>query len=229
MIVTRFPYQKLSRKTVDGVRLYSCPNGDRLPSTTTILDKTKPHEKKVALENWRKRVGHANATAITHQSCSRGTKMHTFLENYICNDSLGNSGTNPFSIESYKMASHIVENSLKNVTEFYGSEVNLYYPSLFAGTTDCVALYKGELAIIDYKQSNKIKLESWIDDYKLQISSYILCHDILYNTQVKYGIIMMCTPKLEYQQWIIEGIELEKYKELWWKRLEQYYTIKFGL
>lgn len=229
MLVSRFPYQKLSRKSENGVRLYSCPDGSKLPSVTTVLDRTKSEEKKQILENWKKRVGRDNAAAITKAAGSRGTRIHTFLENYMRNDSLGESGTNPISIESYKMASHIIENGLKHITEFYGTEVSLYYPNLWAGTTDCIGLYNGELAICDFKQTNKPKKREWIEDYFLQISSYALCHDKLYNTDIKYGIIMMCNPDFAYQQWIIESDELEKYKELWWQRLEKYYQNKFGL
>jgi genome maintenance exonuclease 1 len=223
MIVNKFNYIKLSRATINGKRLYSCPDGSKLPSVTTILSATSPQSKKDGLNNWRKRVGVKNATEITSAAANRGSRMHSFIEGYIKNGEISESGTNPFSIESHKMAKHIIKNGFANITEYYGSEISLYYPELYAGSTDLVALYNGELAIIDYKQSDKIKLESWIDDYKLQISSYILCHDILYNTYIKYGVIMMCTPNLEYQQWVLEGTELEKYKELWWKRVYQYY------
>jgi genome maintenance exonuclease 1 len=226
MIVTRFPYQKLSRKTVDGVRLYSCPNGDRLPSTTTILDKTKPQEKKVALENWRKRVGHVNAATITFESAARGTKMHAFIEKYIHNDSLGESGTNPFSIKSHNMANHVIKNGLNGVSEFYGSEVSLYYPELYAGSTDCVALYKGELAIVDFKQTNKPKKKEWIEDYFLQLVSYAHCHNKVYGTDIKRGIIMMCSPDLQYQQFEVTPETFEKYSNLWWERLYKYYEKK---
>ena len=143
MLVSRFPYEKLTRKTIEGQRLYSCPDGSKLPSVTTILDKTKTQEKKAALENWRKRVGKEKAASITAESGARGTRMHSFLEHYMNHDSIGDSGTNPFSIESHKMAEHVVKNGLIHVTEFYGSEVSLYYPQLYAGATDCVALYKG--------------------------------------------------------------------------------------
>lgn len=229
MLINKFPYQKLNRKSVDGIRLYSCPDGSKLPSVTTILSQTEAKEKTIALENWRKRVGHVNAAAITKAAGQRGTKIHTFLENYMRTDSLGEIGTNPFSIESHTMANHIVANGLKDVTEFYGTEVNLYYPEMYAGATDCVGLYKNEIAICDFKQTNKPKKKEWINDYCTQLAAYILAHDVLYNTTIKYGIIMMCDPTLTYQQWVLEGDELEKHKEIWWKKLDEYYTKKFGV
>jgi len=45
----KFDYQPLSRTNEDGQRLYLTPDGKKLPSVTTILEKTKPEEKKAAL------------------------------------------------------------------------------------------------------------------------------------------------------------------------------------
>lgn len=223
MLVPRFSYQKLSRKTTAGKRHYSCPDGRAVPSVTTVLAITKPEKDKQGLQQWRNRVGHTAAEEITRSAANRGTKIHTFLENYLNTGEITVPGTNPFSIQSHSMASHIIDQGLKNITEFYGTEVSLYYPELYAGTTDGVGLYKGEIVIFDFKQSNKPKLDSWVDDYKIQISSYILAHDELYKTKIGIGIIMMCSPGPKYQEWIIEGQELEKYKNIWWNRLYQYY------
>jgi len=229
MIVSRFPYQKLTRKTVDGQRLYSCPDGSKLPSVTTILSKTAPEAKKVALENWRKRVGHTNAAAITKNAGNRGTRMHSFLESYMKDDVISESGTNPFSIESHKMAKHIITNGLKYVTEYYGAEISLHYPQLWAGSTDCVALYKGELAICDFKQTNKPKKKEWIEDYFLQLCAYAIAHNKLYDTDIRRGIIMMCSPDLQYQQFEITPETFDQYSEMWWNKLEEYYTNKLGV
>jgi hypothetical protein len=229
MLISRFDYKKLVRENINGTRLYSCPSGSKLPSVTTILSKTVTQEKKQILENWKNRVGRDKAAAITHEAASRGTKIHSFLEKYIQTENVGDSGTNPFSIESHKMAKHIIANGLKNVKEFYASEAFLYYDPLYAGATDTVFLENGEIVLGDFKQSNRIKLDSWVEDYKNQIAAYIVAHNNMFGTDIKKGKIMMCTPKLEYQQWILEGDELEKHKEIWWNKLDQYYTKKFGV
>jgi genome maintenance exonuclease 1 len=223
MLVHKFPYQKLTRKTLDGERLYTCPDGNQVASVTTILSATKPEKDKQALNNWKKRVGKDNAAKITRNSSSRGTRMHSFLENYVKDNSMGDAGTNPFSVESYNMASHVIAESLNKTVEFYGTEVSLYYPELWAGTTDVVANYQGELTIVDFKQSDKPKKTEWVEDYKMQLAGYIISHDKVYETNIKQGIIMMCTPKLEFQQWVISGKVLEEYKEKWWDRVYQYY------
>lgn len=226
MLVLKYPYQQLSRKSIDGRRMYLCPDGSKLPSVTTIIGATKSERDKQSLNNWKKRVGHANAAEITRTAANRGTKMHSYLESFMKTSEVGQPGTNPFSIQSHNMASHVIQNGLKDVSEFYGTEVNLYYPELYAGTTDTVFLENGELVIGDFKQTNKPKKTEWIGDYFLQLASYMICHDELYGTKINKGKIMMCSPELVYQEWILEGDALRKYKDMWWNRLYQYYEQK---
>ncbi len=223
MLVQKYPYQKLTRANINGSRMYSCPNNQKLPSVTSVLSYTKPSKNVQALQDWRKRVGYEKAAAITLEASGRGTRMHSFLEEYMKTGITSEPGTNPFSIQSHKMADHIIKNSLNKVTKFYGCEVSLYYPELYAGATDSVSLFNNKLSIIDFKQTNKPKKQEWITDYFLQLAAYIEAHNILYNTNIEQGIIMMCSVDLEYQQWILTGTELETYKNKWWERLHQYY------
>jgi hypothetical protein len=62
-----------------GTRVYEIV-GNRLPSVTTILGKTKDQE---FLKNWKEKVGEAKAEEIKNLSSRRGTAMHKFLESYI--------------------------------------------------------------------------------------------------------------------------------------------------
>jgi hypothetical protein len=52
MITTKFTYEPLYRETINGSRKYATPDGEKLPSVTTILDFTKSEESKQALQNW---------------------------------------------------------------------------------------------------------------------------------------------------------------------------------
>ena len=53
MITQRYDYTPISRTTVDGKRHYCLPDGAKVPSVTTILDRTKSEESKQALANWK--------------------------------------------------------------------------------------------------------------------------------------------------------------------------------
>lgn len=229
MLIEKFPYQKLNRNEIDGKRYYSIPNGNKLPSVTTILDITKSEEKKQSLENWRNRIGREEAERITALAAERGNFMHSYLENYIIDGDTGNpKGNNPFSLsnQSHKMAHCIIQNGLKNVKIFYASEAYLYYDPLYAGTTDCVFLEDDEIVLGDFKNSIKPKKDEWLDDYKTQCCGYIISHDFLFGTNIKKGKIMMVTPNLEYQEWIITGNELAYYKDIWWSKVEKYYLME---
>ena len=226
MLIQKYDYTPISRDTVDGHRLYSLPDGTRVPSVTTILDKTKPQEKRDALENWRKRVGTDKAQQITTEAASRGTRMHKWLEDYVRNDrEMGEPGTNPNSQQSHKMAQQIVEHGLKHVDEVWGIEVPLYVPGLYAGTTDACGVYKGSPAIIDYKQTNKPKKTEWIEDYFLQLCSYAAAHNEVHGTDSRQGVILMCSQNYEFQTWTVSGNEWTIWMDRWFDRVEKYYKL----
>lgn len=224
MLINKFNYSPISRTTIEGKRHYSLPDGSAVPSVTTILDKTKSEEKKQVLINWRKAVGEKKATEITTEAASRGTRMHKWLENYVLNGSIDTPGSNPYSIQSHGMANVIISEALtKHVTEFWGVEVPVYYSGLYAGTTDCVGLWKGKPAIIDFKQTNKPKKREWIDDYFIQLAAYALAHNEVHGTDIKTGAILMCSADNLYQEFVIEEAEFEHWTEEWLKRVELYY------
>ena len=220
----KFLYHELSRTTEEGKRLYSTPDGSRVPSVTTILDKTKPAESKAALEQWRKNVGHAKAQAITIEAANRGTRMHKFIEDYIKTGQISESGSNPYSIESHKMAQNIISQGLVNCNEFWGTEVPLYFPRVYAGTTDLCGIHDGSEAIMDHKQTNKLKKREWIDDYFVQLAAYANAHNELHGTNIRKGVIFMCSKDLVYQEFIIEGTEFDKYTNMWFERVAKYYS-----
>jgi len=223
MITQKYNYNALSRAEIKGSRLYQLPDGSKVASVTTILDKTKTQESKDALANWRKRVGEQKAKEITQEAAGRGTRMHSYLEDYVKSDILRTPGTNPYSIQSNKMAQIVIEKGLSKVNEFWGMEVGLYFPGIYAGTTDCVGLHENKEAIIDFKQTNKPKKTEWIEDYFMQLAAYSLAHNEVYGSNINRGVILMCSQGFEYQEWVIEGAEFDKYVGKWWDRVEQFY------
>jgi len=225
MITEKFNYTQLKRKSVEGKRLYTTPEGTAVPSVTTILDKTKSEEKRMALANWKKRVGAKAAQEIVTEASGRGTRMHKYLEDYCIDDKLKTPGSNPFSQQANKMAEVIVEQGMCNFTEIWGTEIPLYFPELYAGTTDAVGIYNGKPSIIDFKQTNKPKKEEWIDDYKTQLVAYALAHNEVYGTNIKQGVILMCSKDLLYQTWTIKDDEFELFTEHWLNRVQSYYQL----
>lgn len=220
----KFPYIELKREQTDGSRKYVTPDGYKVPSVTTILSATAPKEKLIALQNWRKSVGEKRATEITTEAANRGTRMHKWLENYIKNGNTGDPGSNPFSQQSHAMAQSIINLGLSNCDEFWGTEISLYFPQIYAGTTDLVGIHKGVECIMDHKQTNKPKKREWIDDYFLQLAAYATAHNEVYNTRIRKGVIFMCSKDNQYQEFIVEGVDFDNYVSLWYKKLEEYFT-----
>jgi genome maintenance exonuclease 1 len=225
LLKPKFTYQKLTRDESTGKRLYATPDGHKVPSVTTVLDKTKPEESRIALANWRKAMGDAKATQITTEAANRGTRMHKYLEDYIKGDVLKESVSNPYAQQSLDMAKIVIEKGMCNVDEVWGSEVPLYFPELYAGTTDCVGIHKGEEAILDFKQTNKPKKREYIDDYFIQLTAYAMAHNEVHGTNIRKGVILMCSKDYEYQEFILEPSDFDYWTERWCQRVSEYYRL----
>ena len=225
LLINKFKYEKLTRDESSGKRLYATPQGHKVPSVTTVLDKTKPAEARIALANWRKAVGEKKATEIVTEAAGRGTRMHKFLEDYINGETLKETVTNPFAQQSLDMAKIVIAQGFPKVQEVWGSEVPLYFPELYAGTTDCCGVHDGDEAILDFKQTNKPKKLEYIGDYFLQLTAYALAHNEVHGTNIRKGVILMCSKDYEYQEFILEPKDFDHWTEEWCKRVEQYYRL----
>jgi hypothetical protein len=223
-IPNKYLYESIKRVDTPEGRRYATPDGQKLPSVTTILSATAPQEKKIALQEWRNRVGHKKAQEITTEAAGRGTRMHKWLENYIKNGATGEPGTNPYSVQSHRMAQTIISEGLSHCTEFWGTEVPLYFPNIYAGTTDLVGIHDNSEAIMDHKQTNKPKKREWIEDYFLQLAAYANAHNEVHGTKIRKGVIFMCSADNIYQEFIIEGNEFDSWSDKWFQKLEQYYS-----
>ena len=217
----KYNYVNASRIEEHGSRTYDV-NGTRLPSVTTILGATKNQQ---FLKDWKAKVGEQEAERIKNLSSRRGTSMHKFLESYITG--VGYDDLTELGQAAKPMAEKVIEVGLAPVEEYYGSEVTLYYPGLYAGSTDLVCNHNGKDTIVDFKQANRPKKLEWIDDYFLQIAAYCMAHDYVHGSNIEQGIIMVCTPDLYYQEFKVEGAELRSWKHKFLKRLDMYHELKF--
>ena len=218
----KFSYPKSMRSMVNGSRMYAV-NQERLPSVTSILQATQSEEKKASLANWKARVGTVEANRIKNDASSRGTSMHAFLEKYLLGQ-LNLELLEEQDNKSKRMADEIIEQGIKNkLSEIWGTEATLYYPGKYAGTCDACGVYEGQETIIDFKQSNKPKKEEWIEDYYLQLGAYSLAHNIVYNSRITQGIVLLCTVDNLFQDFRIQGVKLEEYQNKFLEKVEQFY------
>ena len=218
-----YKYPKTQREKIEGKRHYVFDK-EKLPSVTTILDITQPAEKRESLAAWRAREGEERAARIMSESATRGTAMHKILEKYVLEE--GYLDETNVGKQAHNMALQVIQRGLCNMTEFYGTECTLYYPGLYAGQTDLVGVHKNQDAIIDFKQTNKPKRKEWIEDYCLQLAAYAMAHNILFNTKISKGVIMMCSKDNYYQEFVIEGLEFQKHMHNFLRRVDEYYKTR---
>ena len=216
----RFVYPKSVRSSVDGKRTYEVGD-EKLPSVTTILGQTQSDEKRKSLADWIAKKGEKEANRVKNEAAKRGSSMHSYLEHYLNGEGL--LDLTEGGVQAKRMAEVIRNKGFKDLEEIWGSEVVLSYPGLYAGQTDLVGVYQGRESIIDFKQSNKPKREEWIEDYYYQGVAYATAHDFIYGTRIEQCVIMMCTPDLFYQQFVLNGSRFRQYKWLWLWRLSEYY------
>ncbi len=220
--IERFQYKPCTQVNdpVTRKRVYLTPDGESLPSVTTILSATKDM---TALNEWKKRIGEEKAKQITTEAAGVGTAMHSNLERFIAGLQR-QPGNNPVHVQANKMADVIIEQGLAHVNEVWAMEQSLYFPGLYSGTTDLVGVYKDNPSVMDYKQTNKPKKEEWVEDYKIQLIAYILAHNEVYGTDIREGHVFMCSRNFEYQQFDLWPSDFNKYQDLWLNKVEEYYN-----
>jgi genome maintenance exonuclease 1 len=219
--VDKFQYIPLSRVDTEAGRRYICPlSGNHLASVTTILSQTGD---KSGLDAWRDRVGEEEAKKQCREAAGLGSLMHTHLECHIMNIPRP-TGNNMVRLMAKQMADVVIERGLTNVSEVWGIEKGLWYPDLYAGTTDLVGVYGSAPAIMDYKTSKKIKKEEHIEDYKLQIAAYALSHNEIYGTNIRTGVIFMVARDCSYKTFILDGLDFQKACNSWCERVDTWYA-----
>ena len=178
---------QLERETIDGVRYYKVPDNDELIKLVSITSVTS-HKNRQIFVNWRKKIGEEEADKITRQATSRGTDMHTLVENYLYNRDLPE--VQPLSDFLFKIS----KSTLNRINNIHALEGSLYSKQLgIAGTVDAIAEFDGELSIIDFKTSKKPKPREWIEHYFVQCMAYgCMLYELTGIPVKKLVIIMAC-------------------------------------
>ena len=162
----KLPKSGLRTVTIKGKRYYA--RGDMLyPSVTTVLSILS----RQSINEWRDRVGHKAADAISGRAARRGTAVHKVCEKYLNNnEDYVNGTTNLIVVDMFKSIQPILDEHVNNI---HAQEIMMHSDLLrVAGRADCIAEWDGVLSVIDFKTSNKPKKKEWIKDYFMQCSAY---------------------------------------------------------
>ena len=178
---------ELNKKETNGIRLYNLPDGQWVPSITSV---TSFYNRQIFIK-WRERVGIEEANRITRKATARGTDFHEVAQAYLENKELNWEDYRPLS----KFMFHYAKPYLDKINNIHAIERTLYSEYLgLAGRVDCIAEYEGELAVIDFKTSEKIKPEKWLENYFVQEMFYASAYYELTGIPVKKLITLMVTP-----------------------------------
>jgi len=215
-----YTYKKLDRQDGGGQgRVYVDDIGNKIPSVTTILSKTKDMTHLIA---WKKRIGEDKAKQITEESAGLGTTMHAHLEAYVLGEQRP-GGNNYGRLMAQRMADTVITEGLIDVDEVWGVESHLYYENLWAGTTDLVGMYMGRPAIMDFKTTIKPKKREWVEDYRLQLAAYAMAHNNIHGTNIDTTVVFMVSRECEFQKFVWTGHEFEESTVLWSQKVADYY------
>ena len=217
MITKTFEYPVLKRVEIDSARYYLDSLGNPVPSVTTVLSKTS--NKSDGIDQWRARVGNEEAERIIKLSTDIGSAVHEAIENYL-NNTLWDQFEDSLDQKIAKRISQkFIKDGLNDISEIWGLEVGLILDNLYAGTADCVGIYKDKESIIDFKTAKKIKKREWIEDYFLQCCAYANAHNVMFNTKIEQLVILMVDRDLIFKEFIVKPIEFKTLTSKWKSRL----------
>ncbi|KAK0163463.1 hypothetical protein PV327_007138 [Microctonus hyperodae] len=200
-----------------------------LPGVTRILTESMSEEAKLRLENWKKRMilelGEEGFNIYKKALLDDSKKMHSLIENTLKKE--------PIDVPDHLQLTYkSISNILKDIKDVRFIESHVVHPTLgYRGFIDCVASYKGNLCVIDWKKSDKLKTLPAMYDSPLQISAYIgaLNNDENYPFKVKTGLLAIAyahgQPPSVFE---LSADRLELYWKEWLKRLEKYYTMRYS-
>ena len=176
---------ELEANTIDGVRYYTLPSGKKAPSITSI---TSFYNRQTFI-NWRKKIGEEEANKITKVATDRGTKFHDLVEKYLSNEDVNSLKD---VLPTTKARWIAARESLNKIDNIHALEKPLYSEYFgIAGRVDCIAEYEGELAVIDFKTSKKIKPEKWLQNYFVQETAYACMYYEMTGISVKKIVTLM--------------------------------------
>ena len=173
------------------------------------------------LLEWQKRVGLQKADEIRDEAGRLGTLVHTHMECHIQGIPRP-GGNNLIRQMATRMSDVLIKEGLVNVSEVWGFEVPLYFPELYAGTTDLVGIHKGKPAIMDYKNTRTMKKKETITDYFCQCAAYALAHNFHYGTDIETIVIFMVARDNSYKEFVVTGDEFYHFASKWQDRILQY-------
>lgn len=173
---------KLKQINGSGGRFYETENGIRYPSITSMIS----HFSAKSIQEWRQRIGPAEADKITRKSATRGTKFHKVCETYLMNQEL--LFETPMQQQMFINTKQYVD----RIDEIQLLETRLISHHLrLAGTVDCIAAFDNKLSVVDFKSSLRAKKIEYIQDHFVQAAAYAIMYEEMTKIPVSQLVIVI--------------------------------------
>ncbi|NWU45243.1 MGME1 exonuclease, partial [Hylia prasina] len=203
----------------------------KMPSVTHILQQTLSPQQVFYLERWKQKMieelGKEGFEEYTKNLFLQGELFHSALESIFLSEEMAARDQGEDDVVAGYLSS--VEHVLEDISEVKALESGVHHETLqYLGLVDCVAKYRGQLCVIDWKTSEKPKpfLQNTYDN-PLQVAAYIgaINHDANYDFQVRCGLIVVAykngspahphfmDPDLCSQYWNKWLLRLEEYRD----------------
>jgi genome maintenance exonuclease 1 len=190
------PFPELEVHNIKGLRFYETPTGEKYPSITTVLGKQPGKQK--GLQEWRERVGVAQAQIISGKAARRGSVFHNIVENYLQDEDISDFKQQNFMAWCMfgGMKSHLDE----KINQVVLQEQTMFSSKFkVAGRCDLIGVYKDKLSVVDFKTTTTTKKEEWIGDYFIQCAAYASMYEEHTGESVEDIVIMMVAEDGEVQ------------------------------
>ena len=148
-----------------------------------------------------------------NRAARRGKSLHTLVEQYLGNDTPSIRDVLPLGLF------RLMKPYLDQINNIRLLEKIMYSPELtIAGQVDCVAEYNGKLSVIDFKSSNKERIEDWVENYFLQCTAYSKMYEETFDEKIEQIVVLIAAedgtmtafvkePK-DYMDTLVESIDM---------------------
>lgn len=190
-----------NRRTDAFGRWYLSPSGVWCSDITSITGWLE----KPSIDRWKAWVGEREAERIGKASRERGKAMHKALEAFCKGTQCEQTAS-----EGAVLASKFFPIIEKHMGEILANELVVYSDSLrVMGRLDTLAVWRGQLSVIDFKSSNKPKKRAAVSTHFLQTTFYRIAAKEQRNLEANQIAVLIANHENEPQEFVADGLKYE--------------------
>eukprot|EP00058_Branchiostoma_floridae_P025021 XP_002610511.1 hypothetical protein BRAFLDRAFT_275778 [Branchiostoma floridae] len=198
-----------------------------MPSVGSILRKTMPPESVLVLERWKARMiselGEEGFKKLQEDTFKEGQTIHTAID-ALLTGTPERDLTIPEENQGHWAS---IQHILADISDVSVVESVVKHPELqYGGILDCVAKYRGQWCLVDWKTSKRLKPTlKQCYDIPLQVAAYMgaLNYDDNYGFQVEKALLVIAYGNGDKgHAHLLPPALSEHYWRQWLKRLHQF-------